>query len=563
MCFSCVNGACPIQRRAFGAHVREGRGAAVHPHRHEMAADASGGAAAFGHAGRGVVRAARAEVGLADGRYPRLGERLLLEIEIGEPFLELTPQSRSHVQLHETLRYRLGDDRRIVLVVRRKEPGSRGLAVGTAPFAVVVELAYHARRALAGFPGVELFLDLVLDQLALFFHHQDLFQPLREAARALRLERPGHRDLVDPQADVARDGFIDAEVRERLHGVAEAFAGGDEAQLRVGAIPDDPIQAVGAHIGERRVNLPVEQPRFLVQDAVRPTDVQPVFRQDEVGRHFHLYAIRVHDHRGARLDHVSDAFEGDPQARVAAHGVAVQAEIQVVLHVRRAEHRNAAGLEDVLALVRERRGFCGVVIPRQHQHPAVLRSARSVRVLEDIAAAVYAGALAVPHAEYAVVFRAREHVQLLRAPDRGRGEVFIYAGLELHVVRRQVGLRAPQRLIEPAERRAAIAGNEACGVQARPLVAFALQQQEANQCLGAGEEYAALVQCVLVVEGNPGEGGGVDWGVHGSVSSEGTVSIFLQTAARRLVRAGTVRAAFSINFCGWSQYGSGPKDSAR
>src|SRR5882762_2765383 len=52
-------------RRAFGSHVREGGRAAIHPYRHEMAADARGSAAAFRNARRGVVRAARAEIGLA------------------------------------------------------------------------------------------------------------------------------------------------------------------------------------------------------------------------------------------------------------------------------------------------------------------------------------------------------------------------------------------------------------------------------------------------------------------------------------------------------------------
>ena len=106
-----------------------------------------------------------------------------------------------------------------------------GWPCGAAPLAVVVELADHARRALAWLPGVELFLDLVFDELALFFHHEDFFEALREAARALRLERPGHGDLVDAQADVARHVLVDAEVGERLHGVAEALAGGDDAEL--------------------------------------------------------------------------------------------------------------------------------------------------------------------------------------------------------------------------------------------------------------------------------------------------------------------------------------------
>src|SRR6185437_8745744 len=75
------------------------------------------------------------------------------------------------------------------------------------------------------------------------------------------------------------------------------------------------------------------------------------------------------------------------------------------------------------------------------------------------------GTLAVPHAEDAVVFRLRKHRYLLRAPDRRRREVFVDAGLELDVVAIQVLLRAPKRLVQAAERRAAIPGDEARGVE--------------------------------------------------------------------------------------------------
>src|SRR3712207_8584044 len=46
---------------------------------------------------------------------------------------------------------------------------------------------------------------------------------------------------------------------------------------------------------------------------------------------------------------------------------------EIVLHARRIEVRNEARLEDVLGLVRERRGFRGVVVSREHQHTAVDR----------------------------------------------------------------------------------------------------------------------------------------------------------------------------------------------
>ena len=48
---------------ALAAHLGEALGVAVHPLHHVVAADAGVGARAFGHDGRGVVRAAGAEIG--------------------------------------------------------------------------------------------------------------------------------------------------------------------------------------------------------------------------------------------------------------------------------------------------------------------------------------------------------------------------------------------------------------------------------------------------------------------------------------------------------------------
>ena len=59
-------------RHALASHVGVGLGRAVHPQRHEVTADAGKGAAAFGHLGRGVVRAAGAEIRGAGDRGDRL-----------------------------------------------------------------------------------------------------------------------------------------------------------------------------------------------------------------------------------------------------------------------------------------------------------------------------------------------------------------------------------------------------------------------------------------------------------------------------------------------------------
>ncbi len=93
-----------------------------------------------------------------------------------------------------------------------------------------------------------------------------------------------------------------------------------------------------------------------------------------------------------------------------------------------------------------------MVIAGQRQHSPVLAGAGRIRVLEHIAAAIHSGAFAVPHGEHAVVLRAFEHIDLLRAPDAGGGKVFVQSRLELHMVSLEMLLRLPGGLVDAAQR---------------------------------------------------------------------------------------------------------------
>ncbi len=75
-----------------------------------------------------------------------------------------------------------------------------------------------------------------------------------------------------------------------------------------------------------------------------------------------------------------------------------------------------------------------MVVAGQAQHAAVFRRAGRIAVAEHVAAAVDAGALAVPDADHPVILRAGREIELLRAPDRGGGEVLVHAGLKLDIV---------------------------------------------------------------------------------------------------------------------------------
>ncbi len=98
-----------------------------------------------------------------------------------------------------------------------------------------------------------------------------------------------------------------------------------------------------------------------------------------------------------------------------------------------------------------------MVVAGERQHAAVERGAGRIRVLERIDRAVDAGTLAVPDAEHAIDLGAGKQADLLAAPDRGRGQVFVESRNEGDVVLLQVRLRAPQRVIVHAERGTAIA----------------------------------------------------------------------------------------------------------
>ncbi|MGF6635558.1 hypothetical protein OKW39_002709 [Paraburkholderia sp. MM6662-R1] len=316
----------------------------------------------------------------------------------------------------------------------------------------------------------------------------------------MRFERPHAADLVQPDAD-ARAGFVvETEVGQRLAHVEISFAAGHDAEARMRRIDFDAVEFVRSHVGEARVPLVVEQTRFLHERRIGPADVQPtvghheVFRQDDVG------AVRIDIDRCGRFDHVGHALHRDPEARVAAHRPAVQAEVQIFLHVRRKQHRKPACLEDVFGLMRECRGFGGVIVAGEHENAAVPRRAGRVAVLEDVTGPVDAGALAVPHRKHAVVFGARVQIDLLRTPHGGGREVFVDAGLEHHLMRGQMLFRFPQRLVEPAERRSAVAGDEAGRVEAGGAVAFLLQHRQTHQRLDAAHVRAAAIEGVFVVE---------------------------------------------------------------
>ena len=87
--------------------------------------------------------------------------------------------------------------------------------------------------------------------------------------------------------------------------------------------------------------------------------VHAVGRQLETLGDDDAHAAGIDVHRGRGIAVLGDDLEAHPAAAVARELPAEHAEVEDLLHVGRVEHRDTAGFQDVLALVREGGGLGG------------------------------------------------------------------------------------------------------------------------------------------------------------------------------------------------------------
>ena len=469
--------------RAFAAHLGEAGGVAVHPLHHVMAADAGIGARALRHHGRGIMRAARAEIGRAAGDLLRLGEAALRRGDLLQPGAE----RRVVAVLQQAAAQR---DRDIVGVERAMDREE--------PVAVLVLLADHHRLVLG---AVKLLADLDLDQRALLLDHHDQVESFREGLQLGGIDRPGTGELEQADAEIIGADLVDAEIDQGLLHVEIGFADGGDADARLlAAMADDAVQLVGAQIGQHRIALVEMHPAFLLDEIELAADSEAAGRRGVIGRSDDGDAVERTVDGGRRFDVILDAFDADPDRGEARQRDTVQAVIDDLLHAGRVEDRHHPVDQHEFGLMGVGRGFRRVIVAHQADHAALRIGASHVAVAEDVAGAVDARPLAVPEREDAVMLAFAAQARLLRAPDRGRGEVLVEARLEDDVRGSQRLGRSHQLLVEPPERGAAIAGNEAGGVEPGQPVALALHQQHAGDGLRTGEEDLSLVEIVFVVE---------------------------------------------------------------
>ena len=471
---------------ALGAHVGKGLGIALHADGQRVAADAGQRHRAVGHLGRAVVRAAGAEIGHAGHA------RFIAHLAAGAALqrLEALPGALAETAEAETADDRRGDLERRQLAVALQQM-----------LATLVVLADHDGTT-AALHVEQRVLQLLLDQRALLLDHQDLALAAAEGRSPLGLERPHHAHLIDGEAQAFGFGVVEPEFVQRLADIEVGLAHRDDAEAGVGAAEHHSVELVGAPVGEGRRDFYLIDALFLAQPVVGPADVHAIGRQVMVGRGVDFEAVRIDVDRRRGVDRLAQDLEADPEAGVARHLEGMQAPVEIFLDGGRVDDRHAGGDEGGLALVRDRRRLGHVVVAGQHHDAAVPGSAGVVGVLESVAGAIDAGALAVPHAEHAVVARAGIEVDLLRAPQRRGRQVLVGAGLEFDVVLLDEALGLPQRLVEAAERRAAITRYVAGGVEAGGKVALALHHGQSDQSLRAGEIHPARFEYVFVVQGH-------------------------------------------------------------
>ena len=186
----------------------------------------------------------------------------------------------------------------------------------------------------------------------------------------------------------------------------------------------------------------------------------------------------------------------------------MQPQVQNSLYIRRKEYRQPARLENMITLVRGSGTLAQMIVARDREYTPQAGGACHVGMLEHIRAAVNAGAFAVPDAKNAVVFFAhRIQIELLGAPNGGRRQLFVDAGLKYDLVGLQVLACGHQSLVVDPQWRATVATDKTRRVQPGQRIPLTLQQRQAHQRLHTTHEGASVFQGVFVVQCDRVHGG--------------------------------------------------------
>ena len=186
---------------------------------------------------------------------------------------------------------------------------------------------------------------LGLEERRLFLDEQQLGAGFRKVREGTGLQRPDQRGLVDGNTERCEPRRIQAERVQRLDDVEPALSCRNYTQggcVTVnGSAVGDTVKSIFSNVGVDARKTLSHMTLFVAERVERqsPVDIIGV-----PGRRW-WYATqdpaRVHLDDAGGLHRLVDALEPDPSSGVPGQCVAMQAEIQILLHARRIQHRNA------------------------------------------------------------------------------------------------------------------------------------------------------------------------------------------------------------------------------
>ncbi len=309
---------------AFAAHLDLTAGGAIHPARHEMAADAGLRARTLRHAGRGIVRATGAKIGNPLDRVGSVRQQLRLrEVD------HVVAPVESGTMLRQPVRHGLDQP-------RWAQFADRGNLFRAERVPLAGDDRAHAMRAV-----VKQIAQLALHDRRLFLDHEDLRQIPRKINHARLLDRKRQADFI--QAHTGRRQVVQRqlEATEHLDQIVVRLAAGDDADTRVRRRDDLAVDAVDRSEDLDRLELVLQPHLDLGGRRVLAAIVQTVDRWLESGLLHHLLRRfpgrdtrqRLVDiHRRPAFDDFRERRQSDPCAAEARQRPTVQTELQIFRH---------------------------------------------------------------------------------------------------------------------------------------------------------------------------------------------------------------------------------------
>ena len=270
----------------------------------------------------------------------------------------------------------------------------------------------------------ERFLDLHFDQLALFLDHDHQIEPVGPFVETLHVEREGLADLIGGDAKAFGLILINVQKAQRMNQIEPIFARRRKADLGPALAPHAFVHLVGMGKRFRRETLIVDHPRFLQVRRVAQTDAQAPVRHVKL-RQDQLHPVRIAIHHTGGLHGILHRLQANPETGEPAQRPAINAVVKNFLHTGGGDDGHIGVHHGPFRLVQHGRGFARMVIPHRHQHTAMGRGARHIRMAHHIAGAVHTRPLAVPQTKDTVVFPFAAQLGLLAAPKHRRREVFV------------------------------------------------------------------------------------------------------------------------------------------